>query len=412
MAHSPTHGIDIFDPTHLDDPNELYRILREHSPVHRVEGTDFFLVSTWDLVTEAANRTDDFSSHLTGVLVQQPSGPPTTFDMDGGGQAIHVLATADDPTHLHHRKLVLPTLGRRIRALTPTVQSLVDTLWDEGLRDGRIDWAAEMADRLPLTMVAHLIGLPEPDVPRLLAWAYDSTEMLGGIVDAGRLGRLVASVAELAAYLRAELVRARSHPSEDLLGVLAHACNDGDLSEDVATLVLLQLVGAGGESTAGLIANAARLLATHPGVQTRLRHEPALVDAFLDEALRLESPFRGHHRHVVADTTLGGVDLPAGSHLLLLWGAANRDPAAFERPDEIVLDRPHIRSHLAFGKGVHFCVGSALARMEALAATTTLLARTDQFSLADDAETRWLPSVLVRRHSALPLRIRSSSSLD
>ena len=91
---------------------------------------------------------------------------------------------------------------------------------------------------------------------------------------------------------------------------------------------------------------------------------------------------------------------------------ANRDPAAFERPDEIVLDRPHIRSHLAFGKGVHFCVGSALARMEALAATTTLLARTDQFSLADDAETRWLPSLLVRRHSALPLRIRSFSSLD
>ncbi|MFC0451776.1 cytochrome P450 [Rhodococcus jostii] len=412
MTHSPTHGIDIFDPAHLDEPNELYRMLREHSPVHRVTGTDFFLVSTWDLVTEAANRTDDFSSNLTGVLVQQREGPPTTFDMDGGGQAVHVLATADDPAHLHHRKLVLPTLGRRIRVLTPAVHSLVDTLWDEGLRDGRIDWASEVADRLPLTMVARLIGLPERDVPQLLTWAYDSTEMLGGIVDADRLGPLLVSVTELAAYLRAELVRARSHPREDLLGVLANACNAGELPEDVAVLVLLQLVGAGGESTAGLIANAAHLLATHPGVQNRLRRQPALVDAFLDEALRLESPFRAHHRHVVTDTTLGGVDLPAGSHLLLMWGAANRDPAAFENPDDIVLDRPHIRSHLAFGRGVHFCVGSALARMEALAATTTLLARTDHFALADDAETVWVPSLLVRRHRSLPLRIRETSPTD
>ncbi|WAM12756.1 cytochrome P450 [Rhodococcus sp. JS3073] len=412
MAHSPTRGIDIFDPVHLDEPNELYRTLREHSPVHHIAGTDFFLVSTWDLVTEAANRTDVFSSNLTGVLVQQPSGPPATFDLDGGGQAVHVLATADDPTHLHHRKLVLPTLGRRIRALTPTVHSLVGTLWNEGLRDRQIDWASAMADRLPLAMVAQLIGLPESDVPQLLTWAYDSTEMLGGVVAADRLGPLVASAAELATYLRAELVRARTNPRDDILGVLAHACSAGELSEDVATLVLVQLVGAGGESTAGLIANAARILATRPGLQTRLRQQPALVDAFLDEALRLESPFRGHHRHVVADTTLGGVDLPAGKHLLLLWGAANRDPAVFERPDEIVVDRPHIRSHLAFGKGVHFCVGSALARMEALAATTALLARTDNFSLAADAEPSWVPSLFVRRHSALPLRIGQATRPD
>ena len=128
MTHSPTRGIDIFDPVHLDEPNELYRTLREHSPVHRVAGTDFFLVSPWDLVTEAANRTDVFSSNLTGVLVQQPSGPPATFDLDDGGQALHVLATADDPAHLHHRTLVLTTLGRRIRALAPAVDSLVDSL--------------------------------------------------------------------------------------------------------------------------------------------------------------------------------------------------------------------------------------------------------------------------------------------
>ncbi|WP_027502772.1 cytochrome P450 [Rhodococcus sp. UNC363MFTsu5.1] len=403
MTALPLEGIDIFDPANLDDPNRLYRALREDSPVHRVPGTDFYLVSTWDLVTEAATRVDDFSSNLTGVLVQQSDGPPLTFDMDGGGQAIHVLATADDPTHAHHRKLVLQTLGKRIRALGPTVDLLADRLWGEGLRDGRIDYATGMADKLPLALIADLVGLPESDVPQLLTWAYDSTELLGGVVTADRLGQLVTSSVELAGYLHTQFIGAKKDPQDDFMGVLARACADGDLTDDVAVLILVQLVGAGGESTAGLIANSARLLATNREVQNRLRDNPALIDHFLDEALRLESPFRAHHRHVVADTTLGGVTLPAGSHVLLLWGSANRDPARFERPDEVVLDRPSIRSHLAFGKGTHFCVGSALARMEALAAVTMLIERSSDIALADDAA--WVPSIFVRRHLSLPLQI-------
>ncbi|TJZ80042.1 cytochrome P450 [Rhodococcus oryzae] len=403
MTALPLEGIDLFDPANLDDPNALYRALRENSPVHRVPGTDFYLVSTWDLVTEAAARVDDFSSNLTGVLVQQPDGPPVTFDMDGGGRAVHVLATADDPTHAHHRKLVLQTLGKRIRALGPTVDVLADRLWAEGVRDDRIDYATDMADKLPLALIAHLVGLPEGDVPQLLTWAYDSTELLGGVVTADRLGQLVTSSVELAGYLHTQFVRAKDDLKDDLMGVLARACATGDLTDDVAVLILVQLVGAGGESTAGLIASSARLLATHPDVQRALRDDPALIDPFLDEALRLESPFRAHHRHVVADTTLGGVALPAGSHALLLWGSANRDPARFERPDEVVLDRPGIRSHLAFGKGAHFCIGSALARMEALAAVTLLLERSTRISIADEAS--WVPSIFVRRHLRLPLRI-------
>lgn len=403
MTALPLEGIDIFDPVNLDDPNRLYRTLRENSPVYRVPGTGFYLVSTWELVTEAVARVDEFSSNLTGVLVQQPDGPPSTFDMDGGGRAVHVLATADDPSHAHHRKLVLQTLGKRIRALGPTVDRLADQLWAEGLRGGRIDYATDMADKLPLALIANLVGLPESDVPQLLTWAYDSTELLGGVVTADRLGHLVTSSIELAGYLHTQFTRAKEDPQDDFMGVLAHSCNAGDLTDDVAVLILVQLVGAGGESTAGLIANSARLLATHPEIQSWLRGNPALIDHFLDEALRLESPFRAHHRHVVADTALGGVTLPAGSHVLLLWGSANRDPARFERPDEIVLDRPSIRSHLAFGKGTHFCVGSALARMEALAAVTMLIERSSDIALADDAA--WVPSIFVRRHLSLPLQI-------
>lgn len=404
MSTTPLDGLDVFDPEHIDDPYRLYAALREHAPVYRVPGTDFHLVSSWALVTEALGRPDDFSSNLTGVMVRQPDGPPVTFDMDGGGRAVHVLATADDPAHALHRKLVLATLAKRIRTLGPTVDALVDELWEAGLGpDGSFEWAGDLADKLPLALVASLIGLPREDVPRLLAWAYDSTELVGGVVTEDRLGRVVTSAAELAGYLQAKFTAAKRDPQTDLLGVLAHACNEGALTDDVAVLVLVQLVGAGGESTAGLIAGGARILATRPELQDRLRRDPTLVDPFLDEALRLESPFRGHHRHVVADTTLGGVHLPAGSHVLLLWGAANRDPTAFENPDDVVLDRPNLKGHLAFGKGLHFCIGSALARMEALAALTVLLERTTSFTMADGAA--WVPSLLVRRHRSLPLRL-------
>ncbi len=401
-------GIDIFDPANLDDPYPMYRMLREQSPVWRVPGTDFFLVTSWDLVTEAASRVEDFSSNLTGVMIHQPEGPPLVFDMDGGGQAVHVLATADDPVHAAHRKLVFPCIGKRVRGLGQLVRDLVDRLWREELRGDRIDIATGLADRLPLGVVADIIGVPSQDVPQLLGWAYDATEMLGGIVAEERLPALVGSAAELAGYLHDQFARALARPDgtgTGLLDVLASACRRGELEPDVAVLILVQLVGAGGESTAGLIANAARILAEHPGIQDRLRADTAAIPAFLEEVARVESPFRGHHRHITRETTLGEVALPAGGHLLLMWGAANRDPGTFTDPDIVDVDRSG-RTALAFGKGAHFCIGAALARMEALAAITTLLERTTGFGLVDDAPPRWVPSLMVRRHASLPLWVR------
>ncbi|MFD4402800.1 cytochrome P450 [Nocardia sp. NPDC058499] len=410
-------AIDVFDPVYLDNPYPLYRSLREQAPVYRVPGTDFFLVTTWELLVEAATRAGEFSSNLTSVLVREPDGSAATFDIDAAGQAVHVLATADDPVHAAHRKLVGPVLARRIRTLGATVDTLVDRLWRQEVQAGRIDWATGMADRLPLAVVAGLIGLPETDHPQLLRWAYDSTEMLGGVAPAERLPQLMTSAAELAGYLHTAFAAAKARPGahdDGLLGVLADAARDGRIEDHVAVLILVQLVGAGGESTAGLIANGARLLAHDLDLQQQLREQPGLIPAFLDETLRLESPFRGHHRHVTTDTELGGVNLPAGSHLLLLWGAANRDPAVYPDPDTLDLHRPDHRSNLAFGKGAHYCIGSALAKLEATAALTALLGNTRRFTISENAAAGWLPSLFVRRHRTLPLQVdfRSVDNAD
>ena len=311
-----------------------------------------------------------------------------TFDLDATGQGVHVLATADGDVHAAHRAIVGPALAKRVRTLAPVVTALTEQLWTEELDGDRIDWATGVADRLPLALIAELLGLPGADVPTLLSLAYDSTEMLGGVVADGRMTALITSAAELAHYAYLAISDAKDRVDDrdsprTLLEVLVAAMAAGTIDEQQAVLIVVQLIGAGGESTAGLIASSARLLATDLDLQTRLRERPELVPAFLDEALRLESPFRGHHRHVVTDTQLAGVDLPAGSHLLLLWGAANRDPAAYPNPDVVDLDRPRARAHAAFGAGAHFCIGSTLARLEATAALTLLLDRTERFSLID-----------------------------
>ena len=209
------------------------------------------------------------------------------------------------------------------------------------------------------------------------------------------------SVMELGGYITDHFQRAAADPPDNLLGDLATACASGELDNVVALSMMITLFAAGGESTASLLGSAAWILTTRPDIQQQLRDNPELLGAFIEETLRYEPPFRGHYRHVVADTVLCGAELPAGSHLLLLWGAANRDPAHFEAPDDFRLDRAGGKGHIAFGKGPHFCVGAALARLEARIVLRLLLNRTSVIEVADVG--RWLPSLLVRRLEKLQL---------
>ena len=167
--------------------------------------------------------------------------------------------------------------------------------------------------------------------------------------------------------------------------------------------MMIILFSAGGESTGSLLGNSMGILATRPELQQRVRENPDLLGPFIEETLRYEPPFRGHYRHVVTDATLGGTDLPAGSRLLLLWGAANRDTAQYDSPHEFRLDRPAGKGHITFGKGAHFCVGAALARLEARFVIGELLRRTSWIEAAETG--RWLPSLLVRRLERLQLRV-------
>jgi cytochrome P450 len=397
-------GLALFDHQYIQNPYPLYAQMHQSGPVHRIAQSGFYAVSSWEAVNEAVGRSGDFSSNLTATMMYQPGGIVAAFDIGELGGAVQALATADEPAHSLHRKSLLPQLAaKRIRAFGPFISDTAAHLWTANAHGAHIEWMSAMANRLPMMIVGRIIGVPDADIDKLTRWGYSATQLVEGLVTQDHMEAAGVSVTELSGYISEQFQKAAANPQDNLLGDLATACATGVLDDVAALTMMITLFSAGGESTASLIGSAAWILATQPDVQQQVRNQPELVGAFLEEVLRYEPPFRGHYRHVLNDTELCGVQLPAGSRLLLLWGAANRDPTHFDHPDQFRLDRPTAKSHITFGKGIHFCVGAALARLEASVVLSRLLEHTSNFGAS--ATGPWLPSLLVRRLEYLHLAL-------
>jgi cytochrome P450 len=300
--------------------------------------------------------------------------------------------------------MLVPHLSaKRIRVIEEFAEATAIQLWSEGLVDGQIEWMSAMAHRLPMMVVARLLGLPEEDVDKLIRLGFATTTLLDGVVSPAQLEAAGVAVMELSGYVMEHFGKAGENPQPGLISDLAGRCAAGELEQLPALGIMLTLFSAAGESTASLLGSAAWILVSHSDIQEQVRARPELLGAFIEETLRYESPFRGHYRHVVKDTTLAGVDVPAGSRLLLMWGAANRDPRQFDAPNEFRLDRAGAKGHVTFGKGAHFCIGAALARLEAQIVLRMLLEQTEWIQAADVGQ--WLPSILVRRLDHLKLAV-------
>jgi cytochrome P450 len=402
----------LFDPAVVEDPQEYFAHLRADEPVHEIPGTGAYLVTRMDLIHEVVAAPAMFSSVSTKFLHYRvrDSGPGLRDVVPDGeidtSQGM-VLATADPPDHTRQRKVVTRRLSTSVmQAMEPEFRELVDGVLDGALASGRIEWMRELAEPLPMVMVARILGVDDDKAPALKEQGYASVEAISGFVTDARLAELGAPMMNVGPvvdrYLEAR--GTQQYDPETLIGVCGEAVEAGELTDLEAMATLFLLISAGGESTTSLTGTGARILAERPDLQERLRREPHLVPAFVEEACRIDPPFRGHYRTVVADTDLGGVHLPAGSTLVLMWPAANHDREAFTNPDDIDLDRPNPRQHVGFGWGIHLCVGAPLARVEAKVAFERLLARTTSFSL-DPAATplHHHRSLMVRRLVDLPL---------
>ena len=399
-------GTLLLDPTVLDNPYTFYRQLRTEAPVWMIPGTAVFTVSTFELVAEAAGRVDDFSSNMRCLLYRDEAGLPGRFEFgDDAGQA---LATADPPLHAVHRSAVFPELvAKRMETLEPDIVELANELVTVALENGAVDFMTAIGNIVPITMISRLVGFRDSNLDELWSSAVNGTRLVGGTLSLNELIEVAGRTGGILNWVADQLSVVLEDSSEDLLGAVASAVRDGVMTNVEGISILTTLLSAGGETTTSLLGNAVRMLAERPDLQQHLRQNPDQIPTFAEEALRLESPFRLMMRAVPNDTFLGGVDIPAGSTVLLLWGSANRDPAEFEGPDELELGRRLPRHHVAFGRGIHHCVGAPLARVEARNVLAVLLERTSNITLESGSSPAWVDSLLVRRHEHLPVRLHA-----
>ena len=392
----------------LDDPRPLYDLLRREAPVWQLPGQDTFLVSDPELIRDVVARPVEFSSNLVSLLHADERGCPVAYDLVPFADPIHVLATADPPVHTRQRKLLQPHLSpRAVAGLDATLRRVVDGQLAPILDAGRGEVVAQLSNPVPAMAICHLIGVSTDDAAGLVPAVLDTAALLDGVTDLPGMERAGLAALELMAYTQSALDAARALPPENragLLAVLAEGIDADVVSADQARDILVQLFSAGTETTSSLIATAIETLARQLDWQDELRHHPERIADAIEEILNDDGPFQFHYRFTTTDTTLADTRIPARSRVLLMWAAANRpDPLEPDRADGADTDAAGSFSHLAFGRGLHFCIGAPLARLESRISLERLLTQTRRFSLnPSDAPSR-RRSIFLRRHDRLPL---------
>lgn len=401
---------ELFEPSVLECPYSYLAQLREQDPVHRIPGTEAYVVSSLDLIKQVVADPERFSSRTNEFLFVDPDGPaglrPPLGEPGHDEDAIGVLATADPPDHQRHRRVVSSLLSvGAVAKREDEYRALVDDALTSALAAGRVEWMSAIAEPLPMLMVTRLLGVADEDSPALKAQGYASLELIGGFCTDDEMPALQAALVELGPAIGAFAAAGEDPTVEDgsISAALARPVAAGELDELEAITMIATLLAAGGESTTSLLGAGARVLAEDPDLQCRLRDDPSLIPTFVEEVCRVEPPFRCHYRRVITDATLGGVELAAGSRLVLSWPAANRTDSL--GGGSIDLERATPRQHVGFGWGPHLCVGAPLARMEARVTFEQLLARTTSFGVEADAEVVHHRSLMVRRLEQLPLTL-------
>ncbi len=389
--------VQLFDPATLIDPYPAYRRLRDEAPVHFVPEMNLYVVTRYDLVRQAIADTETFSSGFDEFLVgvQRAGFAAAPPEIRARLAEIHrelippvpTLLTLDPPRHGHYRSLVskLFTAGR-VRKGEPQVAAIVDRAADVYAATSGCDFVAGFAAPVPLRIIADRLGIPEGD----RAFFDEAAQAAAAALRMTPLGpEEMVHRAQLSLDLQRLLVRLieerRAEPGDDMISLLATS----ELEEEARPLehaealsILAQFLVAGHETTASTFAWGLLLLCREPSLQDEIRGDPALIKAFVEETLRLESPVQGLPRVVARDTELGGVALREGDTVMLRFGAANRDERHFERPDRVDLHRPQAGSHFAFGSGRHHCIGAPLARQELNLGFAALLERMERIRLA------------------------------
>ena len=379
------------------DPFPMYRALRDHDPVHRVEANgqtgSFWFLSRFEDVFTAVRDTDTFSS-AHGLTVD-PDAPGTQM-----GDATPIVFM-DPPDHTTMRRLVSAGFTpRQVTELEDEIRAFVVEHLERLRMAGNGDIISGLFKPLPSFVVAHYLGVPPEDRTRFDGW----TEQIVAAAAQGNIGA-TEGIADLLAYFSELIERRRTDPGDDMVSHLVQLGED-----DVSLLWVLgfafTMVTGGNDTATGLLGGSAVLLTEHRDERRRLLEEPDLLPGAVEELLRLTSPVQGLARTATRDIEVGDTTIPAGDKVLLGYGAANRDEREFG-PDAEALDVGRdVARHLTFGYGAHHCLGASAARLQARIALEELLTRCPDFTV-DAAAGEYATGNYVRRHVSLPFSTRS-----
>jgi cytochrome P450 len=384
---------DPFDAEIQDDPYPVYRQLRNEAPVYHAADTNTWVLSRHKDVVSALLDHHSYSS-VDGVF---PTPPGSTFRES----LLPMMILMDPPRHDQLRALVSKAFTpRRIAALTGGIEDIADHLTACLIQQaGSADFVADFAAVVPAMVIADLLGVPREDRTQFRQW---SNALVQSNPTRGETGEALAAAAAIYGYFIDFLAGRRDQPRDDLMSALVGAEIDGKrLDDDELLGFCLLLLIAGHETTSNLLANAAVVLTEYRDIRHRLAADETLLGAAVEELLRYDSPAQGLSRTLTRDVTLHGVTMSAGDSVLLLYGSANRDERVFADPDVFDIGRKP-EHQVAFGRGIHFCLGASLARMEARIALRALLARLPNWEV-DLGRAQRLRSGPIRGYLSLPI---------
>ncbi|MFY1670526.1 cytochrome P450 [Plantactinospora sp. WMMB334] len=403
-----------FTGTYLIDPARVWReLLARPDDVHHAEDLGMWLISRHEHVRQAFGDADSFGNALTLAPVYEmcPEALAIVMRLDVPA----TTAAADSPVHTRTRRALRATFantGPRVAAqYGPIVRRRVDGLVEAlvARRGEVVDLIPEFTALLPLLVVLDILGVPERDVARIRQWADGQIALVWGRPEPAEQVRLAQGLLDFWHYCQ-DLVARRAEGDLDGDDFISRTLRYRDGDDEVLTVaevasMAFNLLVAGHETTAGLLAHGLEQALSVPGRWRRVAEDPATVPAFLEEALRFGPAIDGWLRVTLRPVTIGDVTIPAGQRCLLLIGAANRDPAAFSAPDRFDPERDDAKDHLSFGYGPHFCIGAALARLEAQIALQRLAEAIPGLRLAPGHVSVYKPNVAFRAHQALPALI-------
>jgi beta-dihydromenaquinone-9 omega-hydroxylase len=382
------------DPDVLADPYPWYRQLHRGGPVHYHPRLDLWLISHYDQVRTAARAHDELSSAHSVARFRA---------------RLPMMLTVDRPEHSRLRRIAARDFTREaMERWRPAIEELAREAVGEMLSSHASDGALQLASPLPVAVIARILGVPTADLADFRDWSDRVAEGFGVEPGPGSVrssARVLGAAVALRGYFAAQFERLRRSPGDDVISRLIASSEAGALSQDELFWFVFMLLIAGNETTTNLLGTMMLAFAEQPDQYAKVREDPGLVPDAVEESLRHVSPIQGLYRSAVSGYRVGSATIPAGGRVLLLFGAANRDPRKYPDPDRFDVER-NPSDHVAFGSGIHYCLGAHLARLEAAVVLRELIERVERIELA--GEPVWRDNPSLRGLARLPVRLVAS----